>query len=101
MPESDTAFAVETAAKPRRLLHQRAFGRLLSASHFDYKVLSGAAVALVVILFLSGLLLFVALRAHWQDEFRAHSVEVIRLSAIVENDIAELESYHRGYLLMG
>jgi PAS domain S-box-containing protein len=63
--------------------------------------LSGTAVGIVVITFLAGLFLFVTLRNHHQETLRAHTLEVMRLSSILENDIAALETGHRGYLLTG
>jgi len=81
------------------------FGRsaawLFSPKHFHFKLLSGTAVGIVVITFLAGLFLFVTLRNHHQESLRAHTLEVMRLSSVLENDIAALETGHRGYLLTG
>src|SRR2546423_15474479 len=52
-------------------------------------------------MFLAGAFLFVTLRNHYQDSLRTHTIEVIRLSSLIENDIASLESTHRGYLWSG
>ncbi len=41
------------------------------------------------------------MRNHYQDTLRTHTIEVIRLSSLIENDIASLESGHRGFLLSG
>ncbi|MEY2503741.1 MAG: hypothetical protein QOG27_21, partial [Verrucomicrobiota bacterium] len=61
----------------------------------------GTAVGIVVITFLAGLFLFVTLRNHHQETLRSHTLEVMRLSSVIENDIAALETGHRGYLLTG
>src|SRR5204863_2580862 len=74
---------------------------LFSQRHFHLKLLSGTTVGVVVIIFLAGAFLFVTLRNHYQDSLRTHTIEVIRLSSLIENDIAGLESTHRGYLLSG
>ena len=58
-------------------------------------------VAVIVIIFLVGVFSLVTLRDHYQDSLRTHTIEVMRLSSLIENDIAGLESSHRGYLLSG
>jgi CHASE3 domain sensor protein len=70
--------------------------RLFSQRHFHLKLLSGTTVGVIVIIFL-----LVTLRNHYQDTLRTHTIEVIRLSSLIENDIASLESGHRGFLLTG
>ena len=46
----------------------------------------------LVIVFLAGIFLYVTIRNHEQDNLRSHSVDMIRLSGVIENDIAALES---------
>jgi PAS domain S-box-containing protein len=75
--------------------------RLFSQRHFHLKLLSGTTVGVIVIIFLAGVFLLVTLRNHYQDTLRTHTIEVIRLSSLIENDIASLESGHRGFLLSG
>jgi PAS domain S-box-containing protein len=87
--------------KVRRNIVSRSAAWLFSARHFHFKLLSGTAVGIVVITFLAGLFLFVTLRNHHQETLRAHTLDVMRLSSIIENDIAALETGHRGYLLFG
>src|SRR5438105_10750294 len=93
---------VPTVLKSRR---RSIFGRigdwLFSQRHFHFKLLSGTTVGVAVIIFLAGVFLLVTLRNHYQDALRTHTIEVIRLSSLIENDIAALESGHRGYLLSG
>jgi PAS domain S-box-containing protein len=87
--------------KVRRGIFGRTATWLFSPKHFHFKLLSGTAVGIVVITFLAGLFLFVTLRNHHQETLRAHTLEVMRLSSLLENDIAALETGHRGYLLTG
>src|SRR4051812_17277634 len=82
-------------------LFKRALGWLFSQRHFHFKLLSGTAAGVVVIVLLAGAFLYVTIRNHQQDGLRAHTIEVIRLSAVIENDIASLETAHRGFLLAG
>jgi PAS domain S-box-containing protein len=89
------------AVKPSRNILTRSAAWLFSPKHFHFKLLSGTAVGIVVITFLAGLFLFVTLRNHHQETLRAHTLEVMRLSSVLENDIAALETGHRGYLLTG
>src|SRR3954471_4122864 len=92
-------------APPTKTVRRGVFGNglawLFSPKHFHFKLLSGTAVGIVVITFLAGLFLFVTLRNHHQESLRSHTLEVMRLSSVIENDIAALETGHRGYLLTG
>jgi PAS domain S-box-containing protein len=95
----------ELDAPPKKEKRRGVFGSgvawLFSQKHFHFKLLSGTAVGIVVITFLAGLFLFVTLRNHHQETLRSHTLEVMRLSSVIENDIASLEMGHRGYLLTG
>ena len=95
-PQADAAF--EQAAPG---LLRRGFAWLFSHRHFQFKLLSGTAAGILVIIFLAGIFLYVTVRNHRQEILRAHTVEVIRLSSVIENDIAALETGHRGFLLTG
>ncbi len=72
---------------------------LLSPEHFQFKLLLGTAVGVIVILILAVTCFVVTYRSQQQAEYRAHTLRVMRLSSVVENDIAALENAHRGYLL--
>ena len=65
------------------------------------KLLAGTAAGIVVIVLLAGIFLFVTYRNHHQEVLRTHTIEVMRLSSVLENDIAALEASHRGFLLTG
>src|SRR5260370_34797724 len=94
--------SVPNSLKARR---RSIFGRiadwLFSQRHFHLKLLSGTTVGVIVIIFLAGVFLLLTLRNHYQDTLRTHTIEVIRLSSLIENDIASLESGHRGFFLSG
>jgi PAS domain S-box-containing protein len=75
---------------------RRSLAKLLSSAHL---VLSGTTASILVIIFLGSLFVFVALRNHHRDEIGARTVQLTRLSSVIENDIAELENYYRGFLL--
>src|SRR4051812_27051378 len=88
--------------KPRsRKLPGRVGDWLFSQKHFHFKLLSGTTVGVVVIVFLVAVFLLVSLRDHYQDTLRSHTISVIRLSSLIENDVTSLESNHRGFLLTG
>jgi PAS domain S-box-containing protein len=74
---------------------------LFSQRHFHFKLLSGTTAGVIVIILLAGVFLYVTLRNHQQDTLWAHNMEVVHLSGLIENDIAALESAHRGFLLTG
>jgi PAS domain S-box-containing protein len=78
---------------------RRGLAWLFSQRHFHFKLLSGTAAGVIVIIFLAGVFLYITLRNHYQATERAHTIEVMRLSSVIENDIAALESGHRGFLL--
>jgi two-component system, cell cycle sensor histidine kinase and response regulator CckA len=96
MPQD--AFSTLTSSG-RPSLFRRPIEWLFSQKHFHVKLLFGTAVGVVVIIFLAGVFLFVTLRNHQQAAMRAHTIEVMRVSGVIENDLAALEGGHRGFLL--
>src|SRR5689334_19997651 len=95
------AASTSSTKKRRRSVSGRVGNWLVSQKHFRVKLLSGTTVGVIVIIFLVGVFLAVSLRDHYQDTLRSHAISVIRLSSLVENDVASLESSHRGFLLSG
>ena len=85
----------------KRGFFRRSMTWLFSRRHFHFKLLSGTAAGVIVIVFLAGIFLYVTLRNHQQDILRARTIAIIRLSSRIENDIAALETGHRGFLLTG
>jgi PAS domain S-box-containing protein len=93
-----------TDSEPRRgifAVFRRCSAWLFSQQHFHFKLLSGTAAGVGVIVLLAGIFLYVTIRNHRQDVLRSHTIEVMRLSSLIENDIASLETGHRGFLLSG
>jgi two-component system cell cycle sensor histidine kinase/response regulator CckA len=80
---------------------RRCVAWLFSQRHFHFKLLSGTAAGVLVIILLAGIFLYVTLRNHHQEALRSHTIEVMRLSSLIENDMASLETGHRGFLLTG
>ena len=72
---------------------------LLSLEHFNFKLVLSSTVGGGVILVLAVTCLVVTFQSQRQAIFPAHTISVMRLSSVVENDIAALENAHRGYLL--
>ncbi|MEP7078242.1 MAG: CHASE3 domain-containing protein [Chthoniobacterales bacterium] len=101
MPDSDTFPAETTQSGGVSERIARGNGWLGSQRHFHLKLLCGTAVGIIVIVFLAGLFVFVTLRNHRRDVLRKHTIEVMRLGSVLENDLATLETGHRGYLLTG
>ena len=99
-PSVDASVPIELKVR-RRSIFGRIGDWLFSQRHFHLKLLSGTTVGVTVIIFLVGAFLLVTLRTHYQDSLRTHTIEVMRLSSLIENDIAGLECSHRGYLLSG
>ncbi|MGI8891708.1 MAG: PAS domain S-box protein [Chthoniobacterales bacterium] len=66
---------------------------------FQLKLLLGTAIGIVVILMVAVTCVVLTFRSQRQDQMRAHTIEVMRLSSVVENDIAALENAYRGHLL--
>ena len=90
MPQSDRDSSVENVPVRAPGILRRSLAKLLSSAHL---VLSGTTASILVIIFLGSLFVFVALRNHHRDEIRARTVQLTRLSSLIENDIAELENY--------
>ena len=81
---------------PSTPLVKKSTGWLFSPSHFRFKLLSGTAIGVGVIVFLAGTFLFIAIRNYQQGNLRNHTIEVIRLASLIENDMDTLEAAHRG-----
>ena len=82
-------------------IFRRSSAWLFSHDHFTFKSLSGTVVGIAVIALLAGFFLFVTIQNHQQETLRGHTIDVMRLSSLIENDIAAMETAHRGFLLTG
>ncbi len=84
---------------PRAAFFRSTIERLLSPEHFNFKLLLGTFVGVSVITVFAITCFVISYRDQGQATFRAHTISVIRLSSVLENDIAALENAHRGFLL--
>ena len=73
--------------------------RLLSPEHFHLKLLLGTMAGVLVILLLAVICVVLALRGQERERMRSHTIEVMRLSSAMDNDIASFENAYRGHLL--
>ena len=89
------------SSRQKQGLFRRSVAWLFSQRHFHFKLLSGTAVGVAVIILLAGIFLYVTWRNHQQDVIREQAIQIIRQSSRIENDIAALEAGHRGFLLTG
>src|SRR3982751_527813 len=76
-------------------------GWLFSQKHFHVKLLSGTAAGVIAIIFFAAFLFITTYRSYHQETLRAHTIDVMRMSSVVLNDIAVLETAHRGFILTG
>ena len=91
-------------AKPRKgllALIRKSASWLFDQKHFQLKLLSGTVAGVLVIIFLAGVFLLVTYRNHHQETLRTQTIDIMRLASVLENDIAALETGHRGFLLTG
>ncbi len=88
-----------TALGKQRGVLRRGFEWLFSPELFQIKLLVGTAVGALVIVVLAVTCIVVTLRTQKRAELRAHTIEVMRLSNVVENDLSALENAYRGHLL--
>src|SRR5437868_6111647 len=96
MLQSDRKASVEHVPVLIPGVLRRSLAQLLSSAHL---ILSGTTASILVIIFLGNLFVFVAFRNYRRDEIHTRSVQLTRLSSVIENDIAQLENYYRGFLL--
>ncbi|MDQ6859760.1 MAG: CHASE3 domain-containing protein, partial [Verrucomicrobiota bacterium] len=74
---------------------------LFSQRHFHVKLLSGTFAGVIAIIVFAGFFGLTAYRAYRQEILRAHTVSVMRMSSVVLNDVAILETTHRTFILTG
>src|SRR4051812_48282458 len=79
----------------------RTVASLFSQNHFHVKLLSGTAAGVIAIVFFAAFFGFATYRNYVQELLRAHTISVMRLSSVIQNDIAVLETSHRGFMLSG
>ena len=101
MLKDDESLSEFLLPQKRLPFFRRCAAWLLSQKYFQIKVLSGTAIGVLVITLLAGLFIFMAYRDQEQERIRTHTVKVMRLSSVIEGDIAALETGYRGFLLTG
>jgi CHASE3 domain sensor protein len=99
MRQSEEMLSGSQSQSERTGTFRRCTAWLFSQEHFHFKLLSGTAAGILVIVLLAGIFLYVTLRNHRQDVLRSHTIQVMRLAGLIENDIASLEASHRAYLM--
>ncbi|MEP6686038.1 MAG: CHASE3 domain-containing protein, partial [Verrucomicrobiota bacterium] len=92
---------VQDESQTRTSLVSRSLAWLFSPRHFHLKLLSGTALGLIVIVSVAGASLFTTMQDYNEGILRTRTIKVMRLSSAIENDIAALETGHRGFLLTG
>jgi PAS domain S-box-containing protein len=94
------------AAQPRRVFGEkqgflwRRLDWLFSPEFFRLKLLLGTAIGILVMIVLAVSCLIFTFRNQRRDEQRARTIQVMRLSSVIEGDLAALENAYRGYLLI-
>ena len=78
---------------------RRRIERLFSPEPFHLKLHIGTAVGLLATIVPAVTCVVFTFRHRHRGALRVHTIEVKRLSSVVENDIAALENAHRGHLL--
>ena len=74
---------------------------LFAENGFYAKLICAAVVGVVAIVGLTAFMIFLAFREHSYDQLRSRTLDTLRTANKVENDLANLETSHRGYLLTG
>ena len=98
LPVSTPAGTRIVSGKKRGFFRRR-IEWLFSPELFHLKLLIGTAVGVLVTIVLAVTCVVFTFRHQHRDALRAHTIEVKRLSSVVENDIAALENAHRSHLL--
>jgi two-component system, cell cycle sensor histidine kinase and response regulator CckA len=99
MPSPTAADVSGISRKRKDRFRRRALEWLLNPEHFHFKLLVGTSIGVVVIGALAAVCVIVTSTDQKREEMRAQTVEVMRLSNVVENDIAAMENAYRGNLL--
>jgi CHASE3 domain sensor protein len=74
---------------------------LFAENGFYAKLLGAAFVGVLAIAALTVFFIFLAFREHSYDQLRTHTLETLRSANKIENDIANMEADHRGFLFTG
>ncbi len=101
MSQKEDCAADQTTPPGGGSVIRRTFDWLFSQKHLHVKLLSGTAAGVIAILFFAAVFGIATYRSFRQETLRAHTVSVMRMSSVVLNEVAVLETAHRGFLLTG
>ncbi len=99
MPPVPTVAVVRSVPEKKRGYFRNRIERFLTRDNFHFELLLGTAVGVLVIVVLAVSCVVWSFRNQERDRLRARTVEVLRVSSAVENDIAALDNAYRGRLL--
>lgn len=88
-----------TGNREEKGFYRRKLEWLLSSDHFHFKLLAGTTLGALFILLLAVVCVLVTMHLQTGEVRRARAIEGLRLSSVVERDVAMLEDAYRGYLL--
>ena len=74
---------------------------LFAENCFYARLVCAAFMGVLAIAGLTAFFIFLAFREHNFDQLRAHTLETLRTANKIQNELANLETEHRGYLLTG
>jgi PAS domain S-box-containing protein len=96
---SPTAADVSGISGRKQGFYRCLFRWFVSPDHFHFGLLAGTVVSALVFVAFAVTFALVALRNQKHEEQRAHSVEIVRLASVVENDVSVFENAYRARLL--
>ncbi len=99
MVAASTSSQTRSFSRDKRSRVSRTVEWLFSPELFQLKLLIGTAVGVLVIIVFAVTCVVFTKRNQQRDQLRAHTIEVMRLSSIVEQDLSALENAYRGHLL--
>ncbi|MEO6970167.1 MAG: PAS domain S-box protein, partial [Chthoniobacterales bacterium] len=99
MPPVSIDAANRSAPEEKKGFLRRQIDRVITPDRFNLKLLLGTIAGVVVIVILALGCVVWTYRNQQLEQVRARGIEIMRLSLIVENDIAALENAYRGHLL--
>ncbi|MGH8094582.1 MAG: CHASE3 domain-containing protein [Chthoniobacterales bacterium] len=96
---SPTAADVPGISERKRGFYRRLIGWILNPDHFHFKLLAGTTAGVLAFVVLAIACLVVTFGKQKREDRRSYRIEVMRLSSVVENDVAAIENAYRGHLL--
>jgi PAS domain S-box-containing protein len=72
---------------------------LLNPEHFHFKLLAGSSAGVLVIVLVAIACAVATFTKQQRERMRARTITIVRLTSVIENDIAGIENAYRGHLL--